>query len=51
MPLIDSLSAKHGVESVCQELAIAPSTFYWHRQRLQHPETRCARDKRDDYFV
>lgn len=48
MPLIDSLSAKHGVESVCQKLAIAPSTFYWHRQRLLHPETRCARDKRDD---
>lgn len=48
MPLIDSLSFEHGVESVCRELAIAPSTFYWHRQRRQHPETRCERDKRDD---
>lgn len=48
MPLIDSLSFEHGVESVCRELAIAPSTFYWHRQRRQHPETRCERDKRDE---
>lgn len=48
MPLIDSLSFEHGVESVCRELAIAPSTFYWYRQRRQHPETRCERDKRDD---
>ncbi len=48
MPLIDSLSFEHRVESVCRELAIAPSTFYWHRQRRQHPETRCERDKRDD---
>ncbi|HDL6964663.1 TPA: IS3 family transposase, partial [Yersinia enterocolitica] len=48
MPLINSLTEQHGVESVCQELAIAPSTFYWHRQRNKPPETRCTRDKRDD---
>lgn len=38
MPLIDSLSDQYGVESVCDELAIAPSTFYWHKQRNKHPE-------------
>lgn len=48
MPLIDSLSAEHGVVSVCRELTIAPSTFYWNRQRRQYPKNRCERDKRND---
>ncbi|MCW8114096.1 IS3 family transposase [Yersinia intermedia] len=48
MPLIDSLSAAHGVESVCHELDIAPSTYYLHRQHHLHPEKRSQRDRNDE---
>lgn len=48
MPLLEKLSGEHGVGPVCREMDVAPSTYYWHQQRQQHPEQRCRRDKRDD---
>jgi len=37
----------HGVESICRELPIAPSTYYEHVARRQDPERRPARARRD----
>lgn len=48
IPLVNSLREQYGVEPVCHELAVAPSTYYHHQQRLCNPERRCNRDKRDD---
>lgn len=47
MPLMERLSGVHGVGPVCRELDIAPSTYYWHQQRRQHPEQCSQRAKRD----
>lgn len=48
MPLLDTLSKRHGVGPVCHELDIAPSTYYRHHGHRQHPDTRSQRDRRDD---
>ncbi len=48
MPLVDDLESLHGVEPICRELDIAPSTLYWQKRRVQHPELRSERAKRDD---
>jgi putative transposase len=37
-----------GVEPICRELAIAPSTFYRHRAHQADPTTRSDRAQRDD---
>src|SRR5215475_13042728 len=37
----------HGVESICRELPIAPSTYYEHVARRQDPGRRPARARRD----
>ena len=42
------LMEQHGVEPVCQELHIAPATYYWQRKRLQNPELRSVRQRRDE---
>lgn len=34
-------------QPVCRELDIAPSTYYRHQQRRQHPEQCSQREKRD----
>jgi len=48
---IDQYRAHYGVEPICQLLPIAPST-YWRRKALsQHPESRCARAKRDEQLL
>lgn len=47
MPLIAPLVQQHGVEPVCHELAIAPSTYYWLRQRREPPELCSERSRRD----
>ena len=36
-----------GVEPICAELPIAPSTYYEHRRREREPERRPARFRRD----
>jgi putative transposase len=48
MPLLNTLSSQHGVGPICQELAIAPSTYYWHQQRHKNPLKRSKRDHNDE---
>ena len=38
----------YGVEPICAELPIAPSTYYDHRRKRLQPELRAARVKRDE---
>ena len=39
---------EYGVESICRQLPIAPSTYYVHRARQINPDLRSKRAKRDD---
>lgn len=48
MTFIDEHREEHGVEPICKELPIAPSTYYAHKAQERAPEMRCARAKRDD---
>ncbi|MBH0571042.1 IS3 family transposase, partial [Salmonella enterica] len=48
MPLLEMLNSKYGVGPVCHELDIAPSTYYWHRTRQAHPDTRSQRSRDDE---
>jgi len=45
---VDAHRAKHGVESICRMLPMAPSTYHSHRRKKVHPELRSERAKRDD---
>jgi len=45
---IDAHRDVHGVEPICQQLQIAPSTFYDHQAKRRDPQRRSARAKRDD---
>ena len=45
---IDQHKQEYGVESMCSVLPIAPSTYYEHARRRREPESRPARQKRDD---
>jgi transposase InsO family protein len=45
---IDQQRETYGVESICRQLPIAPSTYYWHRERQADPTRRSARARRDD---
>ncbi|MEQ8689528.1 MAG: IS3 family transposase [Pseudomonadales bacterium] len=45
---IDLNKEKHGVESICKVLPIAPSTYYDHKEKQRHPEKRSSRAQRDD---
>ncbi len=47
VPFIDEHRGKHGVEPICAELPIAPSTYYEHKAREADPERLPARVKRD----
>ena len=44
---IDSHRAAYGVESICKQLPIAPSTYYEHKAREADPERLPPRVKRD----
>jgi len=44
---IDDHKAEHGVESICKQLPIAPSTFYEHKAREADPDRLPVRAKRD----
>ena len=48
MPLVEDLKRLHGVEPICRELNIAPSTVYWQKQRTDNPELRSDRAKQDE---
>jgi len=44
---IDQYRDRYGVEPICKELPIAPSTYHHHKILEQHPERRSTRAKRD----
>src|SRR5262249_14984375 len=44
---IDQRRAEYGVEPICAELPIAPSTYYEHRAREAQPERKPPRLRRD----
>lgn len=48
---IDQYRHQHGVEPICKELPIAPSTYYHHKTHQQHPERRSTRAKSDDQLA
>ena len=48
---IDAHRAEHGVESICEELQIAPSTYYEHRARQADPQRSPPRVQRDRALV
>ena len=48
---IDEHRAEHGVESICTQLPIAPSTYYEHKAREADPQRLPPRVKRDIALV
>ena len=44
---IDEHRAEHGVESICKQLPIAPSTYYEQKARQRNPEREPPRVQRD----
>ena len=48
MAFIDAHRGKLGIEPICRELAIAPSSYHEHAGRLADPDRRSARARRDD---
>ena len=45
---IDNNRDEHGVESICEVLPIAPSTYYDHKDKQRYPEKRSSRARRDE---
>ena len=45
---IDQYRDVHGVEPICKELPIAPSTYHHYKTLEQHPQRRSARAKCDE---
>jgi transposase InsO family protein len=45
---VDAHRDVHGVEPICAQLPIAPSTYYEHKARQAEPERRPARARRDE---
>lgn len=48
MSFIDAHRGELGIEPICRELAVAPSSYHEHAARLAYPAKRSARAKRDD---
>ncbi len=44
---VDEHRQEFGVEPICAELPIAPSTYYEHKRREREPERCSARSRRD----
>jgi hypothetical protein len=44
---IDAHRDDYGVESICKQLPIAPSTYYEHKARAVDPERLSLRSQRD----
>lgn len=45
---IDQYRGEYGVEPICQQVPIAPSTYWLHQSLEKHPEKRSQRVQRDD---
>ena len=48
---IDAQRERHGVESICRQLPIAPSTYYEAKARQADPNKEPARNKRDAVLI
>ena len=48
---IDPYRNQCGVEPICKELPIAPSTYHRHKTLEQYPERRSARAKCDEQLA
>lgn len=48
MAFIDAHRGELGIEPICRELAIAPSSYHEHSRRRADPQLRPARARRDD---
>ena len=48
MSFIDDHRGELGIEPICRELVIAPSSYHEHASRLVDPDKRSARARRDD---
>jgi len=48
MGFIDAHREELGIEPICRELAVAPSSYHQHAARLADPGRRSARARRDD---
>ena len=48
---IDQHSDQYGVEPICKELPIAPSTYHRYKTLERHPEQRSARAKSDEQLI
>ena len=48
---IDTYRESHGIEQICKELPIAPSTYHEHVVRREDPERQSSRAKRDAALV
>lgn len=47
---IDQHYNEHGVEPICKQLPIAPSSYYQQKRYQRHPELRCERAKHDEWL-
>jgi hypothetical protein len=48
LAFIDAHRDEYGVESICKQLPIAPSTYYEHKARQADPARVPARQQRDE---
>jgi hypothetical protein len=48
MAFIDAHAKELGIEPICRELRVAPSSYHTHAARLADPDKRSARARRDD---
>ena len=48
MSFIDAHHEELGIEPICRELRVAPSSYHEHAARLADPDKRSARTRRDD---
>ncbi len=48
MAFIDAHREELGIEPICWELAVAPSSYHQHAARLANPSRRSARARWDD---
>ena len=48
---IDENRDEYGVEPLCSDLPIAPSTYYDHVRKRENPELRADRVKRDEELM
>lgn len=47
---IDNHREEYGVEPICEQLPIAPSTYYAHKAQEADPTRRCGRAQRDEWL-